>query len=526
MDNHTKARVILALHAHLPYVRIPDKRFPLQELWLYQALTESYIPLILCFRELIEEKINFNITLSISPTLVSMLSDEYYKTKYQDYLRTLLEILRIKSSNSEGGQKHSLAGLLNKIQTISNFYIEIKRNVISELKTLSQSGKVNIITTSATHALLPLFRFSGNLIRNQIKISQCVFKNEFGFVPEGFWLPEMGYYANLDKILSEFNIKYTFLDAHSVYLGSGRPSCGNFYPSVTKSGVKILPRDLPLSNTIWAAKTGYPGDYSYREFHFDYTYSLNDSELNEYQIDRIPFGLKIFRITGNDKPKEFYNHEEAMRTVNIHSEDYINKIRERAKLVKQHINNTPVFTLPFDAELFGHWWYEGPEFLKQIIKKISASKDIELIAPSEIENENLDIVIPAESSWGREGYFKSWTNPESSWIYPELAHLDVRYNNIMSNDNSKASFQAMKELLLASASDWTFLISNDTSRDYGKLRLTDHINTATKIINDIESEKVDDNFISSRHDIYPIFDCAYNCLNLNHENPKSLLQYK
>jgi 1,4-alpha-glucan branching enzyme len=520
MTDPIKARIILALHAHLPYIRIPEKNFPLQELWLFQALTESYIPLILCFRELIEEKINFNITLSVSPTLLSMLSDEYFISKYQDYLSTFLEILRRKSSNSEGEQKHSLAGLLNKIQTISNFYIEIKRNIINELKILSQSGKINLITTSATHALLPLLRFSDNLIRNQIKIGQCVFNNEFSFIPEGFWLPEMGYYANLDKILSEFNIKYTFLDAHSVYLGSHRPSYGNFYPSVTNTGLIILPRDLPLSNTIWAAKTGYPGDYRYREFHFDYTYSLNDSELNEFRIDRIPFGLKIFRITGNDKPKEFYNYEEAMKAVAIHSDDFINKIRERANLIKPHINKTPVFTLPFDAELFGHWWYEGPEFLKQIIKKISASKDIELTAPSEIQTENLDVVIPAESSWGREGYFQSWTNPECSWIYPELAQLDVRYKNIITNDNIKASFQAMKELLLTSASDWTFLISNDTSSDYGRLRLADHINTARKIIDEIESGNVDDNFISERQALYPLFDCVNEVPELNHETPK------
>ena len=512
MTDPIKARVILALHAHLPYVRIPDQKFPLQELWLYQALTESYIPLILCFRELIEEKIDFSITLSISPTLLSMLSDDYYILKYHDYLRTLLELLRKESSNSCGGQKDSFTGLLNKIQLISNFYIEINRNILGELKKLSQSGKVNLITTSATHALLPLLRFSNNLICSQIKIGQRVFENVFDFVPEGFWLPEMGYFANLDKILSEFNIKYTFLDAHSVYLGHCRPSYGNFYPSITNSGIKILPRDLPLSNTIWSATKGYPGDYHYREFHFDYSYSLSDSELNEFQIERIPFGLKIYRITGNDKPKEFYDRKDALETVNTHSDDFINKIRERALIVKQHIKKTPVFTLPFDAELFGHWWYEGPEFLKQVIKKISISKDIELIVPQDIQDENLDVVIPAECSWGREGYFKSWTSPECSWIYPELANLDIRYKNLITSENSEASFQAMKELLLASASDWTFLIANDTSRDYGKLRLTDHINTAKKLIDDIESGNVDNKFLSERHALYPVFDYANSIL--------------
>ena len=514
MSDSLKAKVLLVLHAHLPYIRIPDKRFPLQELWLHQAVTESYIPLILCLRELIEEKTDFNITLSISPTLLAMLSDDYFKQKYGDYLATLLEILRKKSINSENGLKQRFEWLLNKIQIISNFYIKTKGNIPGELKKLRQSGKIKLITTTATHALLPLFRFSSNLIRNQIKTGQQAFENEFGFIPEGFWLPEMGYYSNLDAILSSFNVKYTFLDAHSIYLGPRSPSYGSFLPSVTESGIKIFPRDVQLSNIIWSAKTGYPGDSRYREFHFDYTYSLTDFELHDFNIDKLPLGLKIYRITGNDKPKELYNHDEAMEAVNIHSDDFISKIRERAIAVKQHINKIPVFTLPFDAELFGHWWYEGPEFLKQVIKKISLAEDIELISPNDIENKNLEIAVPAESSWGREGYFNTWTNPECSWIYPELAHLDVRLDNIKSDDDkSPASIQAMKELLLASSSDWTFFMSNNTSHDYGKFRLNDHLNTAKKIIDEIESGNTDNSFLKERHTLYPLFE------NMNNKTP-------
>lgn len=503
----SKAKIVLALHAHLPYVRIPEKKFPLQELWLYQALTESYIPLILCFNELIEEKYDFNITLSISPTLLSMLSDDYYKSKFSEYMHSILQLLR-KKSHTDGPEKHSILTLLNRIQKISNYYIEIKGDITGELRKLSESSKVNLITTAATHALLPLFRFSDDIINGQIVIGQREFENAFGFVPEGLWLPEMGYYTNLDAILSSHNVKYTFLDAHSVYLTPVRPSYGNYYPSITKSGLKIFPRDLPLSYAIWSAKTGYPGDHTYREFHFDYTYSLSDAELKESGIDRIPFGLKIYRITGNDKIKEFYNYEQAMKTVERHADDFINKIKERASLIGKHMKRTPVFTLPFDAELFGHWWYEGPEFLKHVIKKITGSNEIQLISPNDIEVDTLDTVEPAESSWGREGFFKSWTNPECSWIYPSLAHLDVKFNNISSltrDVNKKASNQLRKEILLASSSDWTFLIANDTSSDYAKARLTEHMDTAKKILEDIESGKVDEKFLLKRQSLYPIF---------------------
>jgi 1,4-alpha-glucan branching enzyme len=504
MPKTAKTKILLALHAHLPYIKIPDKRFPLQELWLFQALTESYIPLILCFRSLLEDKIDFKITFSISPTLLSMLSDEYYKQKYDDYLRTLMELLRRRLSSSTGDQKKALYTLLNRVQTISNFYIEIKRDIINEIKILSQTGSVKLITTSATHAILPLFRFSDNIIRTQIETGIRSFKNAFGFKPDGFWLPEMGYFTGLDKLLSGIGVKYSFLEAHSVYLTDTRPSYGNYLPSITNSGLIIFPRELNLSNTIWSATTGYPGDNRYREFHFDYTFSLSDNELNQLGIEKIPFGLKIYKITGKDKPKEYYDYEAAMQIVKIHSDDFINKINERSSLIQKHTGKNPVFTLPFDAELFGHWWYEGPEFLKQVIHKISLSKEIELISPEEIDGSELEEVEPAESSWGREGFFKSWTNPECAWIYPKLSQIDAKYNNIC-NNNTIASQRVMKEIMLASASDWTFFIANETSGDYARQRLEEHINAANKLLSGIEEGNPDEAFILKRDKLYPVF---------------------
>lgn len=500
----TKVKIVLALHAHLPYVRNPEEKFPLQELWLHHAVTESYIPLILCFRQLVKNNINFNITLSISPTLLCMLSDDYYKTKYREYLRTLTELLKSKLSGCrDDALKEALSFLLKRNEEIIQFYNEIQGDIINEFSQLSGSG-LNLITTAATHALLPLLRFSPGLIQTQIDIGQKTFRDKFGFIPEGFWLPEMGYFADLDKLLNKSGIKYTFLEAHSVFLANQRPSYGNFYPSVTESGLKIFPRDLPLSNAIWSANKGYPGHPDYREFHFDYTYSLNTQELSEYGVDKIPFGLKIYRISGKDQPKEFYNRSKAVKAVEKHSDDFILKIRERAQVIQKHVGKTPVLTLPFDAELFGHWWYEGPEFLKTLITRIAKTEDIELVSPLQVKDNYSEKIKPAESSWGREGFFTSWTNPECTWIYPVLADLVTRFSELKIKDNI-TSAQVLKELLLASSSDWTFLIANDTSADYARMRLKDHLSSAGKIINSIEAGKINKKYILERNELYPVF---------------------
>ncbi len=502
-----KARIILTLHAHLPYIRIPDKKFPLQELWLYQSITECYIPLIHIFKELIDEGIDFKVTLSLSPTLLSMLWDDYYKNKYKDYLNSLLILATKFSPNSEENFEHSISTFRKKIQKISDFYENINGDIINELKKLYKDDRINLITTSATHAILPLFRFSDYFVRQQIETGIHEFGKSFGDKPSGFWLPEMAYFANIDYILKDYNLNYTFLDAHSVYLTKDDISYGNFYPSITENGVTIFPREMALSNVIWSSKIGYPGDYRYREFHYDYTYSLPGSELSKLGIDKIPFGLKVYRITGEDKPKEFYNYDNAMAAIEEHSDDFINKIEDRTDEIGSRINKIPVFTLPFDAELFGHWWHEGPEFLKKIIEKISTSNEIELASPTDPNiNSEPEAITPAETSWGNEGFFKTWVHPESSWVYPVLADLQSRLIAIQKNDsNKKAIEQASREILLASSSDWTFFIANGNSKDYGLMRLKDHIDSAKKIILSIESGNIDEKFILKRESQYPIF---------------------
>lgn len=503
MPSSLKAKLLIILHAHLPYIRIPDKKFPMQELWLYQALTESYIPLILIFQDLINNNIDFKITISLSPTLLSMLGDNYYKSKYKEYLDTLLNI-----SNENTGNFESISasnGFSKRVKKINTFWNNINGKIINEFRKLSADNRINIITTSATHALLPMYRDRPDFIESQIKTGLRTFKALMDYSPEGFWLPEMAYSANLDKIMNSCRIRYTFLDAHSVYHTAEPAPNGNFFPSISSNNVIIFPRELILSNIIWSASSGYPGDPRYREFHFDYTYSLPESLLAKYNIDKIPFGLKIYSITGGNEPKKFYNASEAAAAVNEHACDYLTKINNRASEIAGHIDRTPVFTLPFDAELFGHWWYEGPEFLKLLMEKISASDDIELMHPMDIYDESLGTIIPGESSWGREGYFKSWISPECSRIYPEIAGLYKRLMNVNSGSHRTAELHALKEIFLASASDWTFLISNNSSKDYAKMRLYDHLNSASLIIESLENGRVNKDFISERQKLYPLF---------------------
>lgn len=506
-SEHIKAELILLLHAHLPYVRIPHKRFPLQEIWLYQILMESYVPLLLSLKELLRGGYAFTVTISLSPTLMSMLDDDYYQTRYRDYLRVVLQLLENLSGGKNPDAYHAVSYLRMRIEEVLHFYESINGDLTGAFKSLSDSGVVNLITTCATHAVLPAFRFNEDLIRLQIDTGLAEFDSRFGFTPRGFWLPEMGYSAGLDRVLVDNGIEYTFLDAGSIYLSREFPERGNFSPLISDSGLCIFSRDMVLSNIIWSGRLGYPGDFRYREFHFDYTYSMDDRDLEELGIERLPFGLKLFRVTGKDGTKEIYDPDMALRISGDHAEDFVDRVRRRAREVHRIIRHTPLFTLPFDAELFGHWWYEGPDFLERLIREISQSNELRLLSPEEmIARGDAELIQPAESSWGRGGIFETWLNPECLWIYPRIADLYERLRSINAVDQSKpAIIQAMRELLLAQSSDWTFLIDKKSFDGYARERLEGHLDAAERIIRSMESGNVDWEFAEERERSYPLF---------------------
>lgn len=503
-----KAYIVLVLHAHLPYIRIPERRFPLQELWLFQAITECYIPIIKTLQTLIKENTFFNITISLSPTLISMLDDYYYKDKYRDYIKTLLKLIDLIEDRGDGIPTSTIAWLREKIEAVNRYHENINGDLLREFRMLSADERINIITSTATHAVLPLFRFNDDFIQRQIDAGLGVFEDSFGSRPRGIWLPEMGYHSGLDGILRDCDIEYTFLDAHSIYLSnSAMPSYGNFFPSITERGLTVYPREMALSSIIWSAHTGYPGDFRYREFHFDYTYSLPEKTLKEIGIEKMPFGLKIYRITGENDNKDFYDHGNAMTAVSSHCENFIDRTIERAEQIMEKIGRPPVFTLPFDAELFGHWWHEGPDFISMLIKKISGMDEIEMISPMALAGSpDLESTTPAESSWGDEGFFKVWLHPECTWLYPEIAGLYNRLENLREEKKEKRALeQALREIFLASSSDWVFFIANNSSKDYGNMRIRDHLDAAERIIDSVERGKIDEKFLQQRSSRYPIF---------------------
>ncbi len=519
-----KGYLALVLHAHLPFVRHPEHEDFLEENWLYEAITETYIPLLLSLDTLAEQNIDFRLTFSITPTLASMLDDQLLQSRYLNRLEKLIELARkeIKRTRAQpefNKLAHMYYKNLSKVRTA--FCDRYDRNLIQAFKRLQDLGKIEILASAATHGYLPLLSLSDAAVRAQIKVGVEHYRHLFGRKPRGFWLPECGFYPGADNMLREQDIRYTILETHGITHGYPMPQWGVYAPVYCPSGVAIFGRDPLSSKQVWSSAEGYPGDYDYREFYRDIAYDLDLDYIKPYiHRDGIRFdtGFKYFRITGKTDIKDVYIYKTARGKAGLHARNFISNTERNVEYLASTMDRKPIVVAPYDAELFGHWWHEGPLWLDNIIRRISSGqKSIRLTTLSEYLEEYPinQVSVPSASSWGYEGFHKVWLNGNNDWIYPHLHHGALVMEKLAKRFpcarglKQRALKQAARELLLAQASDWAFMMHGDVTAEYATKRVKTHLLQLLRLKEEIETGKIDKDWLSmieSRDNIFPQID--------------------
>jgi len=513
----------LILHSHLPYVRHPEYDNFLEEDWLYEAITETYIPLILIFEKLLEDGVDFHITISMSPSLISMLTDDLLKSRYSDHLDKLVELAykEVERTRTEPKFQKVSAMYLKRFVKIRQTYRKYSGNIVLAFKKLQDLGKIEIITCGATHGFFPLMDVCKPSVRAQLKVAVEHYEKVFGRKPRGIWLPECGYIPGLDEILREVGLKYFFVDSHGILHGSPRPKYGVFAPVYCKSGVACFGRDMESSKQVWSSAEGYPGNQCYREFYRDIGFDLDFDYIKPYiHSDGIKknTGIKYYRITGNGNYKEPYIPEKAMEKAAEHAGNFMLSRQKQIEYLNNTMGKKPIIISPYDAELFGHWWFEGPNWLEFLIRKVAYDQDIiKMVTPSQYleENSKNQVVAPSMSSWGWKGYSEVWLQGTNDWVYKHLHKASERMTELVGlfpETNGKlqrALKQALRELLLAQSSDWAFIMATGTHVDYAVKRTKTHINRFNRLYESIKMDDIDENWlgeIENKDNIFPEID--------------------
>lgn len=517
----------LLLHAHLPFVRHPEHEEFHEEDWLYEAIVETYIPLLKVFRRLVTDKLPYRVSITMTPTLCAMLRDPLLKSRAERYLERGIELSRLEIERTAGdGALNELARFYHeRLVSSKAFYIgEIDRDVVGAFAQLQKDGVVEIITCAATHGFLPLMESFPEATRAQIFIGRDYHRECFGVDPAGIWLPECGYVPGIDRVLQEANIRWFVVDAHGLMYGEPRPRFAIFSPYFTPAGPAVIARDRESSKQVWSSREGYPGDPAYRDFYRDIGKDLPEDYLGKVFPDvghRRYTGIKYHRITGAEH-KEYYNRGWAMGAADAHASHFMQSRVQQMEQLRGMLPIEPLVLSPFDAELFGHWWFEGPEFLDLFLRKaICDQKTFQLATPMDYlaKHQTQQMVTPSPSSWGNKGYWEVWLDHCNSWIYPHLHAAARRMTEMAQKHQKKAGKlqdrmlkQMARELLLAQSSDWAFLMKTGTAREYAEKRTKDHILRFTKLYDSLKDDARDEGFLKAcedRDNLFPNVNWLY-----------------
>jgi len=307
-----------------------------------------------------------------------------------------------------------------------------------------------------------------------------------GRTPLGMWLPECAYHPSFDADIAAAGIRYTLVDTHGVLNARPRPAFGVHAPICSPSGVAFFARDAESSRQVWSRDEGYPGDPFYRDFYRDIGFDLPESELlGEVGPDgtRIMTGLKYYRITGKDPEKQPYQPTIAAERAREHAQNFVFNRAQQVNHLKSTMPVPPIVVAPYDAELYGHWWFEGPRFLEQVFRALPGTNgDVEACTlRGYLQGQPVCVeATPSASSWGAGGYGEVWVGPEAGWSWRHVHHATryvswlVREHRSADGAVGKALDQCIRELLLLQSSDWNFIIKTGTSTKYAEGRIRSH----------------------------------------------------
>ncbi|QPJ63925.1 MAG: DUF1957 domain-containing protein [Candidatus Nitrohelix vancouverensis] len=516
----TRGYLAIVLHAHLPFVRRPEHEEFLEEDWFFEALTETYIPLIQFMEGWVRDGVPHAITLSISPPLLAMLDDPLLQGRYRRYLDRAIE-LSCKELDRTRDQTEffRVASMYHsRLEHARELFADTRSyRLIDAFRQLKDAGGVELITCAGAHGFLPFMTSTPSSIRAQVQSATRLFEDLFGSPPPGMWLPECAYVPGIENFLKEAGIRYFILESHGVLNAVPRPAHGAFAPIYCPNGVAAFPRDAESSRQVWSSKEGYPGDYFYREFYRDIGFDLDYDYIKPYLSatgDRKMTGFKYHRITGPGDHKEAYQPEIARQRAADHAGNFMFNRERQVEYLAEQMGRPPIITAPYDAELFGHWWFEGPQWLDFLVRKTAYDQQsYQLISPAKYLDAfpKQQSAQAAASSWGADGNFAYWINETNDWIYPHLHKAAERMTQLARSYpqaeglQGRALNQAARELILAQSSDWPFIMTAKTSVQFAEAQIKIHLNRFTRLYHQIIDNALEDAWIKELESVDTLF---------------------
>jgi 1,4-alpha-glucan branching enzyme len=449
----------LVLHSHLPWLT-HHGAWPVGEEWVHQAWADTYIPVAAVLQRLADRGHQHLLTLGITPVLHAQLDDPYMAREHATWLAGWEN--RVQGAAARPVPLTTASYEAQLARTTQELFAEHWAHGASPvLRGLHDSGVIELLGGPATHPFLPLCR--DQVARLQVRTGLDDHQLRLGHRPTGVWTPECAMAPGVETLWAEAGVDHLVLDGPALH--------GDTHEAVLlgDSDVVAFPRDLEVTYRVWSPKAGYPGNRWYRDFHsYDH-----------------PSGLRPYRVTSHgDEPKKAYEPDAARAQVERDAVDFVQTVVKR-------LESNPLVVAAYDTELLGHWWHEGPQWLERVLELlIEAGVNVTTLERAMETHVGRRVETPV-TSWGKGKDWHIWTGEPVADVVLRNAELERRLVDVARKVDARVRNDALdqlaREVLLATASDWAFLVSHDGAGGYARERLDHHEHAAHRLADALES---------------------------------------
>jgi 1,4-alpha-glucan branching enzyme len=448
-----------------------------------------------------------------------MLSDEHLKNKYLHYIDKQIEFGKQELERTSGNEALNklVQSYYNKITDNKIAYTDrYEKNLLKAIDFFRRKGKIEILASCATNSFLPFISHNQESLQAQMEIPIPTYRRLFGSTPHGFWLPALGWTHELEPYLTAYNYTFTVLNSHGLLLGNPAPEKGCFYPAKTPNGTYILGRDHYAIREIKKIAK----DEMFRNNDRDAGYELPADLVSQFlstegERHRTGYNYWSNKIDSNYEYC-IYDTQAASQKVDFHAKTFLINTIARLEEATKYMNEAPISINAYNASNFGSNWYEGPQFVEALFRNALVYNDLQFITPSEYifkqDLTSFQVVSPAFSSSGVNGFAETWLDASNDWIYRHLSRAMERMTELAERfpDDTglkeRALNQAAREILLAQSSDWSALLHRQECTEYAHNNAENALRNFTTIYEALGSNYISTEWLTTlerKHNIFP-----------------------
>ena len=477
---------------------------------LYESISHTYIPLLRMIEKLSSDNVPCRFGLVLPPVLCNLLSDEDIQKNYVEWLNKKIELggVELKRLSGDSVKTKLCQQIIDEyIKLREDFVVRYNSNLITFFSEYMTKGYIELLGTCGTDIYLPHYADMKEIVSAQVECGLHAYRQYFGTVPDGFWLPAFGYTPGIEKIIRAYGYTYTILDPRSVLLIEKTPESGIFYPTRTDNSLVIFARDSRINKELFG-KEGVCKNSCYRNENRDIGFDLPMEQLKSYFEEndyRYTTGYKYWNKVISNSEESVYDPVAATKQAKKDAKDFVmarlETLNKAAELLPSKDFVTTVCA--FDEDLCRKW-HESITWL-EFVFRYAKDESLNMVSCNQMVDNQYDLekIVPYYSSGIGAGYGECLLSSKNCWMIRHIRKACERMIDLADRFPNDTGLKTRllnlgaKELMIAQSLNLPKMIDEAQFPEFAEKRFKESIVAFTEVFDSLGSNTVSTEWLTT-----------------------------